>query len=115
MSAVEFEKIAVFTAFFSSIVFVLGYSLIAPWWRQEVGRAMVSLDCGLMLALAPAVLRMLFHVTNWLTFFAWYYGGSLLLVAGITLWRLLVIWHVQIDAVQQRLREEAQESNNFSV
>lgn len=91
----RFDEAAVLFAFFSSVVFAAGYTLLAPWWRYAAGRAMVSLDFGLTVALLPAVLHYLAGLSLMHAFFAWYYGGSLILVGLIALWRLRVVWRLQ--------------------
>lgn len=106
MTVITFDKIAVLTAFFSSLVFIVGYSILAPWWRHPVGRAVASLDVGLTFALLPSALHQLFGLSLISMFFAWYYGCTLFLVAAITLWRLVVIWTVQRDAVLSVIAQE---------
>lgn len=88
----------VLAAFCASVLFVVGYSLIAPWWRYAVGRTVVSLDAAIALTLLPAVLRRWFHVPVTGVFFEWYDSTSLLVVAGITLWRLWTIYRFQKSA-----------------
>jgi len=102
MAVLTFDKVAVLCAFFASIVFMTGYTILAPWWRHPVGRAIVSLDFALSAALTPSVLRLLFGVNIQTLWFAWYYGLALLSVAAITLWRLWVIFAVQRDALAPR-------------
>jgi hypothetical protein len=106
MSAASFDNIAALTAFLTTVVFLVGYSVLAPWWRNPVGRAVASLDVALLLALLPSALRQVFglHFTRdgW---FTWYYGATLLLVSAVTLWRLAVIWTVQRDALAPRERD----------
>jgi hypothetical protein len=94
-------------AFCASVVFVMGYSVIAPWWRYAVGRTMVSLDVGIALTLLPAVLHYWFGLAVNDAFFSWYEDLSLLLVAGITLWRLLTIYRLQ-----QRARHNIHENGD---
>lgn len=93
---------AVITAWAASVVFVIGYTfkwpgkIRAPWWRYRVGRAMVSLDVALMLALLPTVLRLVLHLNaSHFVFFTWYFIVSLYVVAATTLWRLRTITYVQ--------------------
>lgn len=101
----SFDEAAVITAFASSVVFVLGYTLISPWWRSLAGRAMVSLDVGLLITLLPATLHYVLKYGPGQTFFSWYYGCSLFLVSGITLWRLLVLWRIQTDGAARRRKK----------
>jgi len=102
MTAVSFDHVSAIVAFFSTLTFLVGYSLLAPWWRSPVGRAVASLDMALLLALLPSALHLLFGLNVSYPWFAWYYGGSLFLVSAITLWRLAVIWVVQHDALVAR-------------
>lgn len=103
MSAASFDNAAAITAFFSTLTFLVGYSMLAPWWRNPVGQAVALLDIALLLALLPSILHLVFGLNivayRW---FAWYYGASLFLVAGITLWRLVVIATVQRHALAPR-------------
>jgi hypothetical protein len=100
---------SVISAFLSSVIFVIGYSLRAPWWRYQVGRAVVSLDLALGLALLPSFLRLAFHFSAADQFYDWYATLSLFLVAAVTLWRLYTIVYVQthtgVDAAPEK--EEA--------
>lgn len=103
MTAASFDNAAAITAFFSTLTFLVGYSLLAPWWRNPIGRAVASLDAALLFALLPSMLHLVFGLNvaqyHW---FAWYYGASLLLVSAITLWRLVVIALVQHEALTPR-------------
>lgn len=98
MPPLWFEHFCLCAAFFSSVVFLAGYSLLAPWWRYRVGRAVASLDIGLILALAPGTLNYMFGLRIYGAPYLWYACFSLLLVAGITLGRLLVIYRIQRSA-----------------
>jgi hypothetical protein len=91
---------AALTAFFSTIVFITGYTVLAPWWRYSVGRAIVSLDGALFATLLPTFLRLVFHVNNHVFFYAWFTIVSLFLVAATTLWRLMTLSRVQHHASQ---------------
>lgn len=85
---------AVITLFFSSIAFIIGYSVRAPWWRYLVGRAMASLDIALVITLGPATFQLVTGVQLNITFSDWYGIVSMFIVAGVILWRLWTIWHV---------------------
>lgn len=83
-------------AFAASVLFIVVYTVLAPWWRSEIGRALIAMDTGLALALAPAVLHRLLGVSLAASLgFGWYYLGSLALVAGATLWRTWIIIKTQ--------------------
>lgn len=106
-AVMTFDQWAVITAWCSSVIFLVGYSLIAPWWRHPIGRAVAFLDLCLALALCPSMLHQLFDVNIQRIWFAWYYGCSLYLVSLVTLWRLVVIFMIQRRAAgRRRLLEE---------
>ena len=107
MAVVTFDKVAVLAAFFSSVLFIIGYSAVASWWHHPIGRAVAFLDCGLTITLTPSALHQMLGLDLTDLFFAWYYGVSLSLVALITLWRLVVIIRVQ-RADTPRLRAPAE-------
>lgn len=109
MAVVTFDETAVLCAWFSSVIFLVGYSLIATWWRHPIGQAVAFLDACLVIALFPSVLHQLFGLSVISVFFAWYYGGSLFLVAAITLWRLMLIIGVQRKSTPRRARGQVRE------
>jgi hypothetical protein len=96
VTATDVADVGSFVLFAASLIFIIGYSRIAPWWRYAVGRAVVSLDIVLAVTLLPSVIRLAFHLhPN--TFFVWYAAISLFFVSGVILWRLATIRHVQLD------------------
>lgn len=98
----ELTNDAVIASFAASVLFVATYTALARWWRSEVGRALVALDTGLALTLAPLVLHRLSGLNVSSLGFAWYYFGSLTLVAGATLWRTVIVVRTQWrDRVRQ--------------
>lgn len=95
----SFDEAALLFAFACSIIFIVGYSLVAPWWKYEAGRAMVSLDFGLTLAELPGVLHFLFGLNLAHPFFGIYYACSLFSVGAIALHRLWVVWRIQNERI----------------
>jgi hypothetical protein len=86
----------VMVAFLASVLFVAAYSALAPWWRSSIGRALVVMDAGLTLTLAPSVLHRVLGVTISASLpFAWYFCASLAIVAGSTLWRTWIMSRTQ--------------------
>ena len=79
----------------ASIVFLLGVSWIFPWWQSMAGRAMVTIDAALFVALFPAFLHFVFGLNTETDFFVWYYGASLWIVAIVTIARLVTLYLVQ--------------------
>lgn len=88
----------VLVAFVASVLFIAAYTGLARWWRSDIGRALVMLDTGLALVLAPSVLHLLGLTLTDSTGFAYYYLASLALVAGSTLWRTWIVVRVQLQA-----------------
>lgn len=48
------------TAFYSGIGFIIYYTLLTPWWHNPMGRMLVSLDAGVVLALLGNILKIEF-------------------------------------------------------
>ena len=94
----------VFFACAASVAFLVVYIVLARGWQSEIGRALITLDAGLTLALGPSVLHRLFGLTLTSIGFAWYYVASIALVGGATWWRT---WFV--IKVQWRQRRDAPE------
>lgn len=93
--AADSLNIVIILAFLCSVVFVVGYTARAPWWRYRVGRAMVSLDAAISVTLLPGILRLVFDVDVNGTFYNWYRVVSLFVVACTTIWRLYTVNYVQ--------------------
>lgn len=86
------------------LAFLVGVTLIAPWWRREPARSMVALSLTLLVTLTPSVLHYLVGWTLSLTVFAWFYCGSMATVGVVHLWRLWAFWRVQRDGSPRRPR-----------
>jgi len=97
-TAADVDDAAVLFAFGCSLVLIVGVSLIWAWWESWLGRSLMSLDVAISLALAPAVLRVLFGLTTARLVIACYYAASLFTVGLIMMWRLVVVWRVQRGA-----------------
>jgi hypothetical protein len=79
----------------SALIFLIGSTWAFPWYDSAAGRAMVSIDAGLFVALFPVLLHHIFGLDTHTEFFLWYYASSLWLVAVITIWRLVTLWLIQ--------------------
>lgn len=89
----------VVVAFLASLMFIVVYTVLAPWWRSSIGRALIVMDASLALTLAPSSLHQLTGLTIVASpGFAWYYLGSLTLVAASTIWRTWIIYRAQRPA-----------------
>ena len=66
-------KIVLTSGALSVITFILVYSRLAPWYRNEIGRTLVVKDILLVLMLTPSLLSLYFqfnrltsHIAAWL-------------------------------------------------
>jgi hypothetical protein len=85
----------VFFACAASVAFLAVYVLLARGYRTEIGRALITLDAGLTLALGPSVIHRLFGLSLASLDFAWYYVASIALVGVATWWRTWFVIRVQ--------------------
>lgn len=100
LAATDLLDAGLLTAFFTSILFVVGYSLMAPWWEHKVGWSAVMLDITLGLVLLPTSLHLLFGMATTGLFFTWYRCLSLFAVSLVTLWRLELVRMAQAEMVR---------------
>lgn len=85
----------VFFACAASVAFLLVYLLLARGYRTEIGRALITLDTGLTLALGPSVIHRLTGLSLASTAYAWYFVASIALVGVATWWRVWFVIKVQ--------------------
>jgi hypothetical protein len=102
----DFIEAGAFFSFFSSLLYIAGYTLLAPWWRNPVGRGMVSFSAATVVLLLPATLHFAFGITTANTFFGWYYFSSLVLSGIIELWRLQMVYRIQQHDTPYRSRRK---------
>lgn len=93
--ASEWLKYALLAAFFASVIFVIGTSVIFPWWRYRLGRSLVTMDALWTITMFPLVLEY-FHIINDPgLYYIEYFAASLTLTAFAALWRLWSIFSEQ--------------------
>lgn len=87
------------------IAFIVIYTLLAPWWRNVLGRSIVTIDALLGMAFIPSVLSLFFDF-NRLTsrIAAWADIVVFFAIAGVMLWRCW-IW-IRIHRKKKGLLEE---------
>jgi len=94
--AADLANDAVVAACAGSVAFLVAYVLLARGHRSEIGRALITMDAGLILALAPSVAARLFGFTLVQSAgYAWYYVGSLAVITTATWWRAWLVVKVQ--------------------
>lgn len=86
---------AVFFACAGSVAFLAIYILLARGYRSEIGRALITLDTGLTLALGPSVIHRLFGLSLASAAFSWYFAASIALVGVAAWWRVWLVVKVQ--------------------
>jgi len=57
------NNILIRAAFWSAVIFIVYYTSLAPWWRNPVGRMLISLDFAVVAVLFGPILRLDFGVT----------------------------------------------------
>ena len=71
--------------------FLVIYSVLAPWWRNEIGRTIAIKDILLGAALTPSVLSFFLHFNRLTSYVAaWVDIGLFGLIAVVMIWRSLV-------------------------
>jgi membrane associated rhomboid family serine protease len=91
-------KIALVADVASIVAFIAVYWRLAPWWRNPIGRTIVTKDFLLILLLLPSVLSLFFQF-NRLTsrVAAWADLGLFVLLAAVMTWRCAVWIRVHRD------------------
>jgi len=87
-------QIVLRAAFWGSVLFVILYTCLTPWWHNVAGRMYVSLDLGVALALLGPILKLDFGVTlpEWLLIR--FTVVALGVVAGTVLSRTVLLGHL---------------------
>lgn len=93
---------AVQFAFWAAVAFIVGYTLLAPWWRTPIGWARVSLDAGIALALSPTLIHLWtgMRVEDSVSF-AWYQIAAVAFVGCVSLWNLALVARHQLKALRK--------------
>lgn len=65
----------IYASWFGSLAFVIGYTVVARWWRSTVGRQMFALGAVILAIATLAVLSQLFgqdySARPWVRFAVW--------------------------------------------
>lgn len=91
----SFFEPAVLFAFCCSVLYIVCYTVMAPWWRNPWGRGMVSFSTATVLIELPIVLHYLLGFTISNNVFAWYYVASFIFSGLIELYRIKTTYQVQ--------------------
>lgn len=77
------------TAWFGVVVFMASYHLLAPWWRSEIGRNLMTWSAGALLLLSMGVLQQVFGAGAWVDVLR-LAGFAVFAGAGWWRWSLLI-------------------------
>jgi len=78
-------------AFWAGIIFIVTYTLLAPWWRTAIGSLIVSLDAVITLVILPHMLRLYFGIDETSVFYIWFVLTVFSLSPVIILWRTVIL------------------------
>jgi hypothetical protein len=92
---IEILKSGFYVSFFCSAIYIGGYSLLAPWWKNPWGRGMVAFSFATWLLLLPTVLHLTFGISFSNGVAAWFYIMVLYLSGAIEIYRLRWAYRVQ--------------------
>ena len=108
----ELGQAVVLFSFITALMFIAGYTVLAPWWKSEIGWARVSLDFGIAVALSPTFIHVTFgvHVDN-SPAFAWYAISAIAFVGLVSLWNLALVARVQTKRQRRQDDNDAADRN----
>ena len=86
-------KIVLISGVASIIAFVVQYTILAPWWRNPIGRTLVTKDVLLIALFTPSILSVFIHFNRLTSIIAaWVTVALLGLVTPVMIWRMAV-WY----------------------
>jgi hypothetical protein len=96
----DLNTIAVYAAFGAPIVLIVVYTIAAPWYRSAVGRALVQVKAGIVLAMVPPVMHRLTGSADspLSPTFVWIQTGAWLFLAAMVLRLAWLSWRINKNA-----------------
>lgn len=88
-------KAGVVSAAAAIVLFIVQYTVSAPWWLDPVGRTVVAKDAALLVLVGPNCLSIFWPSLVSPMIIAWADISSLFLVAGLLAWRCIVWYRIQ--------------------
>lgn len=84
-------KITLVSGEVSLIGWIVLYSILAPWWRNPIGRTLVAKTALIALIIVPSILGLFFHLTIAAhNYVAWIDIGLVGLITPVMIWRSAV-------------------------
>lgn len=86
-------KVALISGFCSLAAWVVLYSVLAPWWKNPIGRTLVAKTALIAALFVPSILGLFFHLGRQDSYIVgWIDVGLIGLVTPVMLWRSAVWW-----------------------
>lgn len=105
----------IYAAFIIPLLFPVAIAYIWPWWKDELGWTMVLVDLLLSAALLPSFLHRALGVPINTYVFQWIVVISVGLIPIVIIWRTIVVFKTQKQAVREvrrrKSRHAAEETN----
>ena len=92
MNAAEWLSyhVAIPATFAAAVLFIVTYTFLAPWWRNQIGITLVALDAIIAVVTLPGTLSLLFHVTAG-AWYTWFALGAFTLTPAVIGWRTWIL------------------------
>jgi hypothetical protein len=88
-------RVALISGFCSLAAWVVLYTVLAPWYRDPIGRTLVAKTALIALLFIPSILSLFFHISGRNSYLAgWVDAGLIGLVTPVMCWRSLVWWRL---------------------
>ena len=83
-------KIILLTNLAAIFAFIGIYTKLAPWWKDVIGRSIVTFDILLGMAFIPSIVSLFWHINRLTSYvMAWIDVGIFTLIAATMIWRCL--------------------------
>lgn len=74
------------------VLFVVVYAMLAPWWRNPIGRTLVMMDILIGLGLLPSVMSLFFHFNRQASLIAAWFDVADFAAIAIVLFLRIPLW-----------------------
>jgi hypothetical protein len=85
-------KITLIAAEAGATGFIVTYTVLAPWWRNEIGRTIVRLDMYLGAVLLPSILSLFLHFSRLTSYVAAWIDVAIFGLVAVELARRIPLW-----------------------
>lgn len=88
----ELFKIDLIADLTAVVLFTAVYTVLAPWWRNPVGRTLVVLDILLGLAVIPSLLSLFFQFSRLTSYLAAWFDTGIFALIALALLQRIPLW-----------------------